>query len=84
MRLGFISSPCGGPPQWVNCGTSGEGIRCDGIALPRNFPPTKQAPLSRPRARDAGVCSAAEAEKVFCAAGGRAHRSVPEGETDGR
>lgn len=45
MRLGFISSPCGGPPQWVNCGTSGEGIRCDGIALPRNFPPTKQAPV---------------------------------------
>jgi hypothetical protein len=43
VRLGFArrceinSSPRGGPPQWVSCGTSGEGIRCDGIALPRNL-----------------------------------------------
>jgi hypothetical protein len=43
VRLGFArrceinSSPRGGPPECVNCGSSGEGIRCDGIALPRNL-----------------------------------------------
>jgi hypothetical protein len=61
VRLGFArrceinSSPRGGPPQWVNCGTSGEGSVATGLPSPETCSDR--------------VCSAAEAEKKFCAAG---------------